>query len=325
MATEYLPNELLAYAFDSFDRDSSDDLEDVIENFYADGAVHDAKTLIWQKYKEQLPKWQDRRGNNAKRREVVDILSAIKTIDQQYSNGDVQPYVFVAVKLKNIPNERYSAEMSVRRRLSLLEKQMADVLTSKLSYAATAVVGGAPAAEKGHKTRTRPMVPGQPIHRVDHDDRIPGLFSQQTDANHVKTVIPPADGSEVNLNDDVEDGVQTVGGANFTTVTKRRRKQTAVYGNANDDTFTARLQKHELFVFQVNKNVTEDQVKDYINNKDVTVVSIKLMTAAEAPSNSYHVVIHCMDVRPIMKPEFWPTGVGCRRFRKKQQWSNSKQ
>ena len=163
MATEYLPNELLAYAFDSFDRDCSDDLEDVIENFYADGAVHDAKTLIWQKYKEQLPKWQDRRGNNAKRREVVDILSAIKTIDQQYSNGDVQPYVFVAVKLKNIPNERYAAEMSVRSRLSLLEKQMAEVLTSKLSYAATAVVGGAPAAEKGHKTCTRPMVPGQPI------------------------------------------------------------------------------------------------------------------------------------------------------------------
>ena len=220
--------------------------------------------------------------------------------------------------------------MSVRSRLSLLENQMAEVLTSKLSYAATAVVGGAPAAERGHKTRNRPMVPGQPIHRVDHDDRIPELFSQQTDANRVKTVIPPVDGSEVNANGDVEDGVQTdgvqtVGGANFTTVTNRRRKQTAVYGNANDDTFTAGLQKHELFVFQVNKNVTEDQVKDYINNKDVTVVSIKLMTAAEAPSNSYHVVIHYMDARPIMKPEFWLTGVGCRRFRKKQQWSNSKQ
>ena len=251
-------------------------------------------------------------------------MSAIKTNDHQYSNGDVQLYVFVAVKLKNIPNERYSAKMSVRSRLSLLEKQMAEILTSKLSYAATAVVVGAPGAESEYKTRNRPMVPGQPIHRVDHDDRIPGLFSQQTDANRVKTVIPPADGSEVNSNGDVEDGVQIAGG-NFTTVTNRRRKQTAVYGNANDDTFTAGLQKHELFVFQVNKNVTEDQVKDYISKNDVTVVSIKLMTAAEAPSNSYHVVIHCMDVRPIINPEFWPTGVGCRRFRKKQQWSNSKQ
>ena len=256
MATEYLPNELLAYAFDSFDRDCSDDLEDVIENFYADGAVPDAITLIWQKYIEQLPKWQDRRGNNAKRREVVDIMSAIKTIYQQYSNGDFQPYVFVAVKLNNIHNERYSAEMSVRSRLSLLENQMVEFLRSKLSYTATAVVGGAPSAEMEHKTRNRPMVPGQPIHRVDHDDQISGLFSQQTDANRVKTVIPPADGSEVNSNGDVEDGVQTVGGANFTTVTNRRRKQKAVYGNANDDTFTAGLQKHELFVFQVNKNVT---------------------------------------------------------------------
>ena len=117
--------------------------------------------------------------------------------------------------------------MSVRSRLSLLENQMAEMLTNKLSYAATAVVGGAPVAERGHKTRNRPMVPGQPIHRVDHDDRIPGLFSQQTDANPVKTVIPPADGSEVNSTDDIEDGVQKVG-SNFTVVTNRRRKQTAM-------------------------------------------------------------------------------------------------
>ena len=92
----------------------------------------------------------------------------------------------------------------------------------------------------------------------------------------------------------------------------------SINNNNNNNNNISLLQTH-------GPNVTEDQVKDYINNKDVTVVSIKLMTAAEAPSNSYHVVIHCMDVRPIMRPEFWPTGVGCRRFRKKQQWSNSKQ
>ena len=251
--------------------------------------------MLKYKYKEQLPKWQDRRGNNA----------------------------FVAVKLKNIPKERYSAEMSVRSRLSLLEKQMAEILTSKLSYAATAVVGGAPAAERGHRTRNRPIVNRyiELITTIRSQDCLVNKQMQTASSDRCK---PPADGSEVNSNGDVEDGVQTVGG-NFTTVTNRRCKKTVVYGNANDDTFTAGLQKHELFVFQVNKNVTEDQVKDYISKKNVTVVSIKLMTAAEAPSNSYHVVIHCMDVRPIMKPEFWPTGVGCRRFRKKQQWSNSKQ
>ena len=58
MSSEYMPNELLAYVFDSFDHDSSDHLEDVIMNFYGDGAVHDAKTLIWLKYKDQLPKFQ---------------------------------------------------------------------------------------------------------------------------------------------------------------------------------------------------------------------------------------------------------------------------
>ena len=76
--------------------------------------------------------------------------------------------------------------------------------------------------------------------------------------------------------------------------------------------------KHDLFVLQVNKTVTDDQVKDYINKDDGVTVN-----SAEAPSNSYHVVVHCMDVRPILQLEFWPTGVGCRRFRKKQQWNNN--
>ena len=84
MSSEYTPNELLAFVFDSFDRDSSDHLEDVIMNFYGDGAVHDAKTLICLKYKDQLPKFQAaaRRNNNAKRREVSDIRTAVKAIDQ---------------------------------------------------------------------------------------------------------------------------------------------------------------------------------------------------------------------------------------------------
>ena len=94
-----------------------------------------------------------------------------------------------------------------------------------MSYAATAVVGGALVAERVHIAHNRPMVPGQPIHRVDQDDRISGLFSQQTDANRVKTVIPPADGSELNSNGGVEDGVQTDGGANFTVVSNRRHSR----------------------------------------------------------------------------------------------------
>ena len=329
MSSEYIPNELLAYVFDSFDRDSSDHLEDVIMNFYGDGAVHDAKTLIWLKYKDQLPKFQDRRNNNAKRREVSDIMTAVKAIDQQFSDAEFLPFVFVAVKLTNLPNERYSAEMSIRNRLSLLESQMSEVLTSKLSYAATAVAGGVPPATNVHIKPNERNVQGQAIPRVDHKAKTPGLFNQHTGNKPVETErnhVTDAGQNEAPIGDDNSVQFRHLVGdrEKYTTVTNRRRRQAAVYGNGTDDTFTAGLQKHDLFVFQVNKTVTDDQVKDYINKDDgVTVIDIKQMNSAEAPSNSYHVVVHCMDVRPILQPEFWPTGVGCRRFRKKQQWNNN--
>ena len=84
MSSGYVPNELSTYAFDSFGRDSSDHLEDVIMNFHGDGAVHDAKTLLWLKSIDKVPKIQDRRNNIAKRRGVSDIVTAVKTIDQQF-------------------------------------------------------------------------------------------------------------------------------------------------------------------------------------------------------------------------------------------------
>ena len=68
MSSEYVQNELLTYAFDFFDRDSSVHLKDLIVNFYnEDDAVDGAKTLINLKYKDQQPKFQDRRNKGAKR------------------------------------------------------------------------------------------------------------------------------------------------------------------------------------------------------------------------------------------------------------------
>lgn len=317
MVSEFVHNELLAYAFDSFDRDTTNDLEDVLVNFYGDGAVHDAKTLIWQKYKEQLPKCQERRNTTAKMREVSDIMLAVKTIDQKYSSDDVIPFVFVAIKMKNIPNERYVAEMSIRNRLLLLETQMSEVLAAKSSYATTAASDAMHPAMSVHTKPKLRNVPGQPIPMIDHNSHTPGLYNQRQTA--VTRQLPPSadvvTGAERNPDEATP----------FQMVKNRRKtnRQTAVYGSGKDDIVTAGLQKHELFVFQINKTVTADQVEGYIAKKDVTVASIKLMSSDESPSNSYHVTVLCLDIRPMLTPEFWPNGVGCRRFRsKKQQWAN---
>ena len=348
MGTEYVPNELLAYAFDAYSRDKSDDIEDVILNFYDEKAVRTAKTLIWEKFNEMLPAWKDRRNttsnpNNAKERDVSDILGAVKTIDAKYSD-DVVPFVFAAIKLKNVPSQRYASELSVRNRLAVLEAQMCELLAAKQSYAATAAAGPELPALSIHTRRSERNVPGQPLPRVDHGRRIPGLLSEP----RVKVDVSTRDvqsstqvAQEPRTNDDAEphgsnnnagNGHGYVGGdgrgdghrdgrgdgRGFTTVERRRRRGRAVYGTGDNDDLSAGLQKHDLFVFQVNADKKEQDVKSYLEKRDVKVVKIKRMSADEAASNSYHVEVHCMDVRTILTPGFWPTGVGSRKFVQKR-------
>ena len=79
--------------------------------------------------------------------------------------------------------------------------------------------------------------------------------------------------------------------------------------------------KKELFVFRVDKNVTDEQFSDYISRKDNNdCVKVKRLSHEDAASNSYHVIykIYTMDTKVVMSPEFWAEGVGCRRYIRRQ-------
>ena len=99
-----MPNGLLAYTFDALKRDRSDDIEDVLMNFHDDGAVTDAKKIIWREYINSLPVWQDHRNTTSTvtRKEETDIVNAVKLIDEKHSGMDELPVTFVALKIMNL-------------------------------------------------------------------------------------------------------------------------------------------------------------------------------------------------------------------------------
>ena len=92
-----------------------------------------------------------------------------------------------------------------------------------------------------------------------------------------------------------------------------------MFGNGSDDVITSGLQKHELSVFQVNKSTTNEEVKSFLWCKKVHDVNIKRVSAEESASNSYHVIVHCRDVRTIINSDLGPGSVGCRKFHKRRQ------
>ena len=169
-------------------------------------------------------------------------------------------------------------------------------------------------------------VTSQPLPRVDHHRPRPSSIHTGSDMPRLISTGGPDNISSVAVrNMDAQyDGVTTddngsmVNNKPFQTVLKprRRKHERAVFVNGSDDVITLGLQKHELFVFQVNKSTTDEEVKYFLEHKKVHLVNIKRVSAEESASNSYHVIVHCRDVRTIIN---WPSGVGCRKFHRRRQ------
>ena len=158
--TVLVQKELLAFAFDSLNADHRDCTKQIIDKFYADSAVKDAKKLIWQEYVNSLLQWQNRRdtSTSAKTKVIGDIMSAVSTIDQKFSDKDELPVTFAAVKLSNVPSKQIREEPNILNRLQTLELEMKDVIADRKTYAAatrahindmTPATGAAPKSDGG--------------------------------------------------------------------------------------------------------------------------------------------------------------------------------
>ena len=340
------PNELLAYAFDAYHRNNADDLGNVILNFYDDVAVRTSKTLIWEKYGDNLHVWKDRRntvGNprNAKEKEVSDVVMAIRTINEKFSDVDELQIIFVAIKMKNLSDRGDISELSVRNCLGVLEAQMSEMLVDRAThiaiaraeiamYAATARDGHMPPPVNVAIRRSDRNIAGHSLPVVEHSRRTPGVLPDVRNAITEAINIPddnatphtelPGNPNQARLNtrtmynDDEVSGNESA----FRTIQRRLRCDRAVFGTGEDDALSAGLQRHDLFVFQINKESIENDIKSYLERRGVTVINVERKSGTDAPSNSYHVEVHCLDVRTILTPGFWPVGVGSRKYYKKR-------
>ena len=66
----------------------------------------------------------------------------------------------------------------------------------------------------------------------------------------------------------------------------------------------------------VSKDAREDQLKDFVESKGISVINIeKLTTHPDARTNTFKVVIKLSDYEKAMNPEVWPYRVGVRHFK----------
>ena len=95
---------------------------------------------------------------NAKDKEGSDVMMDIRTIDEKFSDVDELPIIFVAIKIKNLPDRGDISELSVRNRLSILEAQMSEILADRATHTATGRTEIAMYAATAHDGHMLPVV-----------------------------------------------------------------------------------------------------------------------------------------------------------------------
>ena len=73
-----------------------------------------------------------------------------------------------------------------------------------------------------------------------------------------------------------------------------------------------------LFVFRVDKGVSEDDIKTYLSEENITDTWVQCDSHADARAKSFRVNVNNKDKDKVMSSDFWPDGMACRLFYQKR-------
>ena len=100
---------------------------------------------------------------------------------------------------------------------------------------------------------------------------------------------------------------------------KKRRKVDVFYGKKNSSAIKCAPKKLELFVFNVDCSTDENCIKEFLKEEQVKVIEMECVSHKEAWTKSSRVLVTADDPVCTLDCDFWPLGIGCRRFFKKRQ------
>jgi hypothetical protein len=114
-------------------------------------------------------------------------------------------------------------------------------------------------------------------------------------------------------NEGLDDGFQ------YQKKKRRNRKQEFVQGNQEPENggLVGGPDYVDMFISRVNKKCNENDVKEYITGKNVKVDSVVLRSnqdKADLPTKSFVAKVSSADWEKLMSPDFWVSGVRCRKY-----------
>ena len=82
-----------------------------------------------------------------------------------------------------------------------------------------------------------------------------------------------------------------------------------MYGSYLDNKSYSSLPNRDFFISRINSDIKLDSVKDYISNKNIKIIDIKLVSNKESKFKSYKLTVDINTANTILNASIWPYGV----------------
>ena len=101
-----------------------------------------------------------------------------------------------------------------------------------------------------------------------------------------------------------------------------QRKKNAVFGKRSGSFIKSGLKHVDLFVFRVHCDVEDESLSSFLTDENISVIKFEKVSHDDSIMKSYKVTIKHDDLEKVMNEDFWPDGIGCRKFFSKRKESS---
>ena len=306
-------NEMLCYLSNFIGKSDNASLSSVLDGFYTDREVTDAKQCLWSAVSSDIIGPFEMRKNNqsrsAKTANILDILAAMRQVTTQQSP------TFVARDLSRIPAFTFqkTVELSVLNRLEAVERKL-DGFQPRMNSQSQTVneTDSSPPTDdslnQGTTMRSTISTEKQrstyaDITKCSHKNVMQkqNILEKKSARNEIKNVkVIDDEGFQMNKHD------------------RKRLMKSKVVGTKMSNKYSingAKATKEKyIFVYNVRKDTDDSDMKQFLLD-EINMNSFERVSHVNAKNKSYKICIDETDLDKVFDPNFWPFGVSCKFYK----------
>ena len=68
----------------------------------------------------------------------------------------------------------------------------------------------------------------------------------------------------------------------------------------------------------MDRSITDEEIREFLVEEKVKIIELKCVSNEDAWTKSFHITVECNNLDSVLQPDFWPDGIGCRRYWRNQ-------